>query len=199
MLYRGIIVDNKDPLKLDRVKVRIFGVHPMDQKILADSDLQWSDPIMTTGSSKIPQKDDIVYCDFLDLDFQKSVYIGQASYRKKDKSSSVEDLYSGYTLPSARNEKDEIRRTERNLVHIVKEKARIFVGTNIEINIDGNLISFKSIAPFGDITIGGLKLLDFIAKIQCVGNLGLPAPLSVADIQKLVQAILNSTEIKFGS
>lgn len=199
MLYRGKVTDNADPLKLDRVKVRISGIHPLDTAILPDGDLQWADPIMLVEASKVPPVGAIVYCDFLDQNMQKPVYLGQASYKKSDSSSSVEDLYSGKSLPDARSEKDAVEHIARNSTVIIDGKARIFVGSNIQIDIDDNKINFHSSVPFGDIVFGGLKMIDFLTKLQTTGNLGLPCPVVPAQIIQLVNAITASTDVSIGS
>ena len=52
--FIGVVVSNNDPLKLDRVKVRIHGVHTEDTLAIPDEDLPWAQvniPVTEDGSS----------------------------------------------------------------------------------------------------------------------------------------------------
>ena len=52
--FIGYVVNNSDPLKLDRVKVRIIGVHTDDVEDIPDDDLPWAQvgiPVTEDGSS----------------------------------------------------------------------------------------------------------------------------------------------------
>lgn len=52
-IFIGIVEDRDDPLKMGRVKVRIFGIHPDDKSMLPTEDLPWAMPIMPiTSASK---------------------------------------------------------------------------------------------------------------------------------------------------
>lgn len=42
MFYKGVIEDNKDPLKAGRVRVRIFELHTADKKALPTKNLPWA-------------------------------------------------------------------------------------------------------------------------------------------------------------
>ena len=46
----GVIEDRKDPDKMGRCKVRIFGFHPPDKGILSTEDLPWA-MMMTPATS----------------------------------------------------------------------------------------------------------------------------------------------------
>ena len=52
--FLGVVVDNNDPIKLDRVKVRIHGIHTEDTLAIPDADLPWAQvciPVTEDGSS----------------------------------------------------------------------------------------------------------------------------------------------------
>lgn len=52
--FIGTVVDNVDPLKLDRVKVRIYGLHTKDTTLIPNADLPWAQvaiPVTEGGSS----------------------------------------------------------------------------------------------------------------------------------------------------
>ena len=54
--FIGMVVDNVDPLRLDRVKVRIFGIHTKDTTMIPNEDLPWAQvaiPVTEGGSSGI--------------------------------------------------------------------------------------------------------------------------------------------------
>jgi len=70
----------------------------------------------------------------------------------------------------------------------------------IKVIFENNKITFESLnAPFSDIDFGGLQLFQFLSGLQCVGNLGLPAPLQPAQITQITNAIANSKKITFGA
>jgi len=196
-LYKAIVENNDDPLKLDRVQARIIGIHPKDSTVFPTANLQWCDQLSLIGKCGTPDIDDLVYVDFIDQFQQKPVYFGQVNYEKTS-GSSVEDLYNGYALPAARNQDDKIEETRRHNTEVVKGKKRIYADGDLQIDYEVNKITFKSNTPFQDITIGGMKLLDFLVNMSVIGNMGLPAYLSPADLLKLANAIGASTEIKIG-
>ena len=52
--FIGVVVDNNDPLRLDRVRVRIHGVHGADTSTIDTPDLPWAQvaiPVTEGGSS----------------------------------------------------------------------------------------------------------------------------------------------------
>ena len=54
--FVGLVIDIDDPLKLDRVKVRIQGIHTHDTTLIPNSDLPWAQvaiPVTEGGSSGI--------------------------------------------------------------------------------------------------------------------------------------------------
>ena len=54
--FIGMVVDVNDPLKLDRVKVRVWGIHTSDTVAISNDDLPWASvciPVTEGGSSGI--------------------------------------------------------------------------------------------------------------------------------------------------
>lgn len=51
--YTGVVEDRFDPLSLGRVRVRIYGLHTDDKKLISTGDLPWSDVLMPTTSPSI--------------------------------------------------------------------------------------------------------------------------------------------------
>ena len=51
--FTGIVEDRNDPLFLNRVRVRIYGVHTHDKQLIATPDLPWSEVLMPTTSPSL--------------------------------------------------------------------------------------------------------------------------------------------------
>lgn len=49
----GVVEDVDDPLRLGRVRVRIFGYHPEEKNRVKTSDLPWAHPLQDIGSASI--------------------------------------------------------------------------------------------------------------------------------------------------
>jgi hypothetical protein len=49
----GVVEDTDDPLKIGRVRVRIFGYHTEDKKAIATVDLPWAHPLQGINSASI--------------------------------------------------------------------------------------------------------------------------------------------------
>jgi len=62
----ALVVDNADPLCLERVRVRVLGVHDMENTSKDNS--IWAVHIAPskTGSGEIPDPNDYIYVTFLD-------------------------------------------------------------------------------------------------------------------------------------
>jgi hypothetical protein len=219
MLYKGKVEINEDPKNLDRIKVRIFGFHPKSS-VVANQDLQWVDPIMLANESIVPNVGDIVYCDFLDHDKQKIVYLGQASY-ETESGSSVESLYENEELIADKNQNDRIEKTRRNKYEFIDGSLKIHIVENQIVNVDGEvvttaptvtidfngakvvmasgIVSVQSDGLIGDIKFGTVELMDFLKNIKVVGNLGALAPLDPTLITLLQTAISTATEVTIGT
>ena len=72
--FIGLVIDVNDPLKLDRVKVRIQGIHTPDTTLIPNADLPWAQvaiPVTEGGSSGLGANSSLkpraqVYGIFLD-------------------------------------------------------------------------------------------------------------------------------------
>lgn len=65
----GVVEDRNDPLKIGRARVRIFGYHTSDQKLLPKEDLPWALPIAPLANPhgvKSPEESSWVLGFFLD-------------------------------------------------------------------------------------------------------------------------------------
>ena len=51
--FTGVVEDRNDPLFLNRVRVRIYGVHTHDKQLIATPDLPWSTVLMPTTSPSL--------------------------------------------------------------------------------------------------------------------------------------------------
>lgn len=70
-LWRGIVIDNNDPLKLGRVKVRVFPL--MDE--IKDEDLPWAEACFS-GIIMVPQVNNWVWVMFQEGDVHRPVWLG---------------------------------------------------------------------------------------------------------------------------
>lgn len=52
-IYFGVVEDRNDPLKLGRVKVRVFGIHTADKTKIPTDDLPWATPIQPIISASM--------------------------------------------------------------------------------------------------------------------------------------------------
>lgn len=51
--FFGIVEDRNDPLKIGRVRVRIYGLHTDDKQLIASPDLPWAQVLLPTTSSGV--------------------------------------------------------------------------------------------------------------------------------------------------
>lgn len=80
--YRGVVVDNNDPNKTGRVKVRVYPMYSGSK----DADLPWSVPAMPLfcgassgkGSLFLPDVGSWVWCFFEEGEFTQPVYFAEA-------------------------------------------------------------------------------------------------------------------------
>lgn len=89
-IYEGKIIDNVDPLKLNRVKIRVLFLHgtPHDKgptsNYLKDTDLPWAQCVQPLSNiSWVPDIGDIVYVQFLNGHSSYPVVIGMKTLLSK--------------------------------------------------------------------------------------------------------------------
>jgi len=118
MIYTGICEDSKsDPLKLGRIKVRVFGVHTemrtgeVDHKLLTTADLPWASPVYSSTTQSIdgwsdfgvPEEGSIVLVMFLDKDLQHPVYLGTVPKIANE----LPDFAVGFSDPNREHPKED--------------------------------------------------------------------------------------------
>jgi hypothetical protein len=76
IFWQGVVEDRKDPLKLGRCKVRIFGVHTENKQLLPTEGLPWAN-LSTSGQNiTVPKEGEIVTGYFYQDDTDYPVIIG---------------------------------------------------------------------------------------------------------------------------
>lgn len=91
--YRGVIEDNNDPLKLNRVRVRIFGVHPDDTEKVPVTSLPWAEVLGSTmfglssgiGISAVPNQGTYVWVFFEGDSHNQPIVFGSCFGMSKQK------------------------------------------------------------------------------------------------------------------
>jgi hypothetical protein len=75
-IFIALVVDNADPKALERIKIRVLGVHDMENEN-PDNSL-WASHIAPSksASGELPDKDDFVYVQFLQGDPMNPLWIG---------------------------------------------------------------------------------------------------------------------------
>ena len=113
--YLGVVEDRiSDPLKLGRVKVRVFGVHSESTVDVPTADLPWAIPLMTSGSASlsgigdaVPQyvEGSTVFLFFQDGESkQQPIILGSLAgipINKNPLSNLTEEVSSNITAPKA--------------------------------------------------------------------------------------------------
>ena len=75
-IFIGLVVDNADPKAIERVRVRVIGVHDMDNTSKDNS--IWAQHIAPSksNSGEVPDIDDYIYIMFLQKDPLSPVWLG---------------------------------------------------------------------------------------------------------------------------
>lgn len=75
-IFIGLVVDNADPKALERIKVRVLGVHDMENE--DPENCIWCSHIAPSksNSGELPDKDDFVYVTFLQGDPMNALWLG---------------------------------------------------------------------------------------------------------------------------
>jgi hypothetical protein len=78
--WMGVIENRNDPLKLNRIQIRIFGWHTENKISIPTIDLPWAQPVKKSSSSYSPQEGDMAFGFFADGENgQYPVYLGTFS------------------------------------------------------------------------------------------------------------------------
>jgi hypothetical protein len=120
MIYTGICEDNhSDPLKLGRIKVRVFGVHTDNKlneetgRLIKTEDLPWASPcypantqsIDGLGDFSVPAQGSIVMIVFLDQELQYPVYMGTIPKMMTE----LPDFTKGFSDPDKEHPNEEYK------------------------------------------------------------------------------------------
>ena len=100
-IYQGVVEDIKDPMKLSRVKVRVFGLHTEDKSKISTEKLPWATVAFPTTSASMSGvgaspsgllKGSWVYVFFTDSDEQYPVVFAALPAKPKDDKKPKEDF-----------------------------------------------------------------------------------------------------------
>lgn len=100
-IYQGVVEDIKDPMKLSRVKVRVFGLHTEDKSKISTESLPWATVAFPTTSASMSGvgaspsgllKGSWVYVFFTDPDEQYPVVFAALPAKPKDDKKPKEDF-----------------------------------------------------------------------------------------------------------
>lgn len=117
-VYRAIVEDTQDPMKLARVRIRIPMIHGVSgsDNYLSTKDLPWATPITPTGagydhgSCLVPEVGDLVFVMFEDNDRNYPLYLGgcygKGGSAKQYGSENDSSTYAGgtWTMPNGLSE-----------------------------------------------------------------------------------------------
>jgi hypothetical protein len=153
-MYRGLVVNNQDPLNSQRVQIRILGLHTSnkngnDGDYIPDNNLPWAEQAgMFLDGTYIPQKDAWVWLFFENNNHNQPVYF--AKCRKANDTSPEIDNIDMNKLGQPRTEET----TEINHGNMIIKSANTIHGKKIEIrNKENNAF---------------LKLDTFNGKSRCI-------------------------------
>jgi hypothetical protein len=68
-IYRGLVVDNADPMRLKRLRIEV-------PSILAGEPLNWASPCVPVGKSSVPRIGAAVWVMFEEGDLSHPVWMG---------------------------------------------------------------------------------------------------------------------------
>lgn len=156
--YQGIVVDNNDPEKLGRCKIRVFGVFSDE---IQDKDLPWAVPDFgfigsTLGSFIVPPNDCIVNVYFDNNDIYKPKYTTKVLNRN-DLPTDKDDDYPNTMIFFETDEGEYFKINRQQNLTFYKTAS----GVTISIDDGGNIDIDTSTSDTGNVTInagGEIKL-----------------------------------------
>lgn len=77
-IFIALVVDNKDPKALERIKVRVIGVHDMENEDPKNCIFASHCAPSKGASGEIPDPDDFVYVQFVQGDPMHCIWFGWA-------------------------------------------------------------------------------------------------------------------------
>ncbi len=144
-VYRAIVLDTDDPLKLGRIKVNVLGIY----KDIATVNLPWAVPLLPVGFGSgagygaftVPEVSSMVFVMFESSDIYQPIYIGSAP-----------DAVHGLPVERLVNYPHRsIMKTPNGIVIYVDDSSK-------EIKVDHPSGAYISIDNSGNIIISGTKV-----------------------------------------
>lgn len=168
--FQGLIVNNKDPEKLGRCRVKVYNLHDND---IPDKDLPWAIPnqALYDGAFVVPKVGDIVTIYFDKGDIYTPIYFAMALRKKKIPSQALKDypnnmvVYQTDTLGLGDGDYLTVNRNsgETLLTHRTGSTIRISPLGEVEINA-------KTVKIKGDVNnpVGGGTVVPGSGPFNCL-------------------------------
>lgn len=152
-VYRAVVEDNMDPLKIGRVRIRVPMVHGYSSSGVKTADLPWASPCMPSagygyGSFIVPEVGEYVFVMFEDQDVSKPIYIG-SSYgvgASKSKVYGSKDGQGQWCSDAGLNEVPADAQRDEPTKKIVYKSPK---GSSIEVDEENGNESISIIDPLG--------------------------------------------------
>lgn len=181
-IYKGVIEDNNDPLKIGRVRVRVLGVHSHDKNLVPIDTLPWCSCVKSLdfggftsgkGVSSVPVTGTWVFCVSENSDLTRFIVLGGIA----GVNGHILDADVGFKDPLGIYPKEEYKgKSDHNLLnvsnylnnHVIETPSGhlIEVNDNGHIKITHTVGSYIQILPDGTINVEAKKDLN----INVVGN-----------------------------
>lgn len=198
-MYRGIVIDNNDPLKSGRIRVRIY---PMFEKV-RDNDLPWAivaDPSMggfaNMGGANIPVVNAHVFCFFENGDFRFPVYFAGAPAIQND-TSDLPTEATGAKYPNNRVYKskngvvveidDSVGDTRYKITHPSGSSIELKNNGDVAIIVDNN----QTITVTGTCTINATGTATVNSDADVVVSAGGNASITATGIVSISGSVVN--------
>lgn len=133
MFYRGIVVDNQDPLNLGRARIRIQALHGSkrgDTNFVETPNLPWANSAIFSGAGNdsgsflIPNIGDTVFVTFENGSPQLPIYFGGVFYMYGDKDKTISSSNINKNKPYTYSDDDKIKDIKHNTERVIYKSLK---------------------------------------------------------------------------